>query len=151
MPLGTDVERLRAAGLRVTQPRLAVLATVRERPHLDADTITRRTRVRLDRVSGQAVYDVLHALTDAGLLRRFTPAGGPARYEVGGDDHDHLVCRECGAIVDTGRSAAPGPCLDPGAAAFEVGYTEVTYWGRCPDCQSQHRSETPHQPPGGER
>ncbi|MEU4643130.1 Fur family transcriptional regulator [Micromonospora sp. NPDC023814] len=138
MPVETDVERLRAAGLRVTQPRLAVLAAVRDRPHLDADTITRLARVRLGRISVQAVYDVLHALTGVGLLRRFAPAGGPARYELAGDDHDHLVCRECGAIVDTRRNRAPGPCLDPGGAAFAVESTEVTYWGRCPTCQQQH-------------
>ncbi|MGN9767840.1 Fur family transcriptional regulator [Micromonospora sp. SD12] len=138
MPVGSDVERLRAAGLRVTRPRLAVLAAVRDRPHLDADTITRIARIRLGRISHQAVYDVLHALTNAGLLRRFAPAGGPARYELGGDDHDHLVCRDCGAIVDTRRKRAPGPCLDPGASAFAVESTEVTYWGRCPACQPRH-------------
>ncbi|WP_229403134.1 Fur family transcriptional regulator [Micromonospora okii] len=145
MPVESDVERLRAAGLRVTRPRLAVLATVRDRPHLDADTITRLARSSLGRLSGQAVYDVLHALTGAGLLRRFAPAGGPARYEVSGADHDHLVCRECGAISDTGRGPEPGPCLDPSVAAtFAVETTEVTYWGRCPDCQQRQRT-------GGER
>ncbi|MFI1193482.1 Fur family transcriptional regulator [Micromonospora sp. NPDC020750] len=141
MPVESDVERLRAVGLRVTQPRLAVLATVRGRPHLDADTITRLARSRLGRLSGQAVYDVLHALTGVGLLRRFAPAGGPARYEMRGADHDHLICRECGVISDTGRSPAPGPCLDPSTAAtFAVEFAEVTYWGRCPDCQQRHLS-----------
>jgi Fur family ferric uptake transcriptional regulator len=145
MPVESDVERLRAAGLRVTRPRLAVLAAVRDRPHVDADTIARSARERLGRLSGQAVYDVLHALTRAGLLRRFVPAGGPALYEVGGADHDHLVCRECGAISDTGRRPEPGPCLDPSVgAAFAVDSAEVTYWGRCPDCQQRQRS-------GGER
>ncbi|MEH0971009.1 Fur family transcriptional regulator [Micromonospora sp. CPCC 205546] len=124
-------------GLRVTRPRLAVLATVRDRPHLDADAITRLARISLGRISGQAVYDVLRALTGAGLLRRFVPAGGPALYELGGDDHDHLVCRDCGAIVDTPRNRTPGPCLDPGASAFAVEFAEVTYWGRCPGCQSR--------------
>ncbi|WP_446216619.1 Fur family transcriptional regulator [Micromonospora sp. IBHARD004] len=135
MPVESDAERLRAAGLRVTQPRLAVLAAVRDRPHLDADTITRLSRTRLGRVSGQTVYDVLHALTGAGLLRRIAPAGGPARYELSGDDHDHLVCRACGSVTDTDRPRAPGPCLDPPAATFAVEFAEVTYWGRCPDCK----------------
>ncbi|WP_089012852.1 Fur family transcriptional regulator [Micromonospora inositola] len=92
--------------------------------------------------SGRTVYDVLHALTGAGLLRRIAPAGGPARSELCGHGHDHLVCRDCGSIADTDRGRAPGPCLDPSAATFAVEIAEVTYWGRCPDCQ--HRS-------GGER
>jgi Fur family ferric uptake transcriptional regulator len=148
MPVESDAERLRAAGLRVTQPRLAVLSTLRDRPHLDADTITRLARVRLGRISGQAVYDVLHALTGAGLLRRFAPARGPARYEVSGDDHDHLVCRECGAINDIVRIQGPAPCLDASAAAFAVEYAEVTYWGRCPDCQPTDQEESDERPAG---
>jgi Fur family transcriptional regulator, stress-responsive regulator len=144
MLAGNDTEHLRAAGLRVTQPRLAVLAAVRGLPHTDADTITRLARGRLGRLSGQAVYDVLHALTTAGLLRRFQPAGGPARYELRLDSHDHLVCRECGVITDVVRKAGPAPCLDTPIDRFTVEYAEVTFWGRCPDCQLHHRS-------GGER
>ena len=90
MPVESEAERLRTAGLWVTQPRLAVLSAVRDRPHLDADRITRLFRTCLGRVSGQPVYDALHALTGVGLLRRIAPTGGPAGYELGGDDHDHL-------------------------------------------------------------
>ncbi len=101
MPVKSDVECLREAGLRVTQPRLAVLAVVRNRPHLDAEAISQIARRGLGRLSTQAVYDVLHALTGAGLIRRFQPAGGPARYELRAEDtHHHLVCRGCGAIAD---------------------------------------------------
>jgi len=131
-------DELRAAGLRVTRPRLAVLAEVAAHPHADVDTITTGARARLGSLSTQAVYDVVHALTDAGLLRRIEPAGSPVRFELAtGDNHHHLVCRQCQAIVDVPCATGAAPCLQ---ASDEAGYlideAEVTYWGLCSACQA---------------
>jgi Fur family transcriptional regulator, stress-responsive regulator len=129
---------LRDRGLRVTRPRLAVLEVLTEcRAHLDVEEITARARTRLDSVSVQAVYDVLGALTAAGLARRIAPAGGAARYEARvGDNHHHLVCRCCGGITDVDCAVGATPCLDPiEAAGFIVDEAEVTYWGVCANCQ----------------
>lgn len=130
---------LRDRGLRVTRPRLAVLAVLTEcRAHLGVEEITARARERLDSVSVQAVYDVLGALTAAGLARRIAPAGGAARYEARvGDNHHHLVCRRCGEITDVDCATGAAPCLDPtDAAGFVVDEAEVTYWGVCARCRS---------------
>jgi Fur family transcriptional regulator, stress-responsive regulator len=134
---------LRSAGLRVTRPRVAVLAEVREHPHSGADAIAAGARARLGSLSTQAVYDVLHALTDAGLLRRVEPAGSVARFEVQtGDNHHHLVCRTCGAIADVDCAVGPAPCMRASDdAGYVVDEAEVTYWGLCPNCQS--RDATP--------
>ena len=102
---GTFEAMLRAASLRVTRPRVAVLTAVQERPHSDTDTILRSVRADLGEVSHQAVYDVLRALTTAGLVRRIEPAGSAALYETRtGDNHHHLVCRTCGAVADLCQS-----------------------------------------------
>ena len=133
----TDLEaQLRAADLRVTKPRLAVLAALRSQPHVDTETVISAVRSELGTVSHQAIYDVLRALTDAGLVRRIQPAGAIARYEVRvGDNHHHLVCRSCGAIVDVDCAVGHAPCLtaddDHG---FVVDEAEVVYWGTCPGC-----------------
>ena len=103
---------LRAAGLRVTKPRLEVLATVHEHPHADAATVLALTRDHARGVSVQGVYDVLTTLTDAGLLRRIQPAQSVARFEVDtGDNHHHVVCRSCGVIADVDCAAGAAPCL----------------------------------------
>ena len=130
-------DELRAAGLRVTRPRLAVLAEVRDHPHADVDTIAAGARNRLGSLSTQAVYDVLYALTAAGLLRRIEPAGSPARFELQtGDNHHHLVCRDCDAIVDVDCDAGRTPCLQPSDdAGYLIDEAEVTFWGVCPACQ----------------
>lgn len=130
-------ERLRTAGLRVTRPRLAVLEVLATGGHLDVDEITRQVRVRLDSVSTQAVYDVLGALSRAGLARRIEPAGSPARYEARtGDNHHHVVCRVCGAISDVDCATGLAPCLTASPAnGYVIDEAEVTFWGLCPDCQ----------------
>lgn len=134
---GTDVETLlRGSGLRVTRPRLAVLEALRDHPHADTESVIARVRDDLGRVSHQAVYDVLRALTDAGLLRRIQPAGSVARYEVRvGDNHHHLVCRTCGVITDVECAVGEAPCLTAADDhGFVIDQAEVVYWGTCPEC-----------------
>jgi Fur family ferric uptake transcriptional regulator len=131
-------ELLREHGLRVTAPRLTVLEAVGSLPHADADTVLRAARTALPTVSVQAVYDVLHALTDAGILRRIEPAGHPARYERRvGDNHHHVVCRICGAVDDVDCAVGEAPCLTPSSTSgFTIEAAEVTYWGVCPSCRA---------------
>ncbi|TAM93520.1 MAG: transcriptional repressor [Jatrophihabitans sp.] len=135
-------QRLRAVRLRVTRPRLAVLAILEANPHADVDTITRAARERLGRVSTQAIYDVLRSLTLAGLARRIEPAGSPARFEARvGDNHHHIVCRSCGAIADVDCAVGDAPCLDAeDDSGFVIDEAEVTYWGLCPGCQQISRA-----------
>jgi len=145
VPTATEVERLlRDAGLRVTSPRRAVLAAVHDHPHADTDSLIGVVRERAGAVSHQAVYDVLRALTDAGLLRRIEPAGSVARYEARvGDNHHHVVCRSCGVIADVDCAVGDTPCLTPSDdVGFEIDEAEVTYWGTCARCAAA-RPSTP--------
>lgn len=130
---------LRESGLRVTAPRLAVLAVLRDHPHADTDTVIGAVRDRSGPVSHQAVYDVLRVLTTAGLVRRIQPSGSPARYEVRvGDNHHHVVCRSCGAVADVDCSIGAAPCLDASDdQGFRIDEAEVTYWGLCPACTTR--------------
>jgi Fe2+ or Zn2+ uptake regulation protein len=140
---GLEAEHLlRGADLRVTRPRVAVLTAVYEHPHADTDQIIGVAREDLGEVSHQAVYDVLRALTAAGLVRRIEPAGSVARYESRvGDNHHHIVCRSCGAIADVDCAVGDTPCL---TACDDNGYSideaEIVYWGLCPDCSTAHSS-----------
>ena len=143
VPTTSDFERmLRGVALRVTRPRVAVLSAVHDHPHADTDSIIGVVREDLGGVSHQAVYDVLRALTIAGLLRRIEPPGSVARYEARvGDNHHHVVCRSCGAIADVDCAVGPAPCLDPSDDhGFVIDEAEVTFWGLCPDCQHSEGS-----------
>jgi len=130
---------LREAGLRVTAPRQAVLGVLAAHPHSTADAVAGAVRGRLGSVSTQAVYDVLAACVDAGLVRRIEPAGSAARYETRtGDNHHHVVCRTCGATADVDCVAGEHPCLSPSdGSGFVIDEAEVVFWGRCPACAAQ--------------
>src|SRR5690348_17844394 len=137
---------LRSRGLRVTRPRLAVLEILAaNRGHLDVEEIAELVRARLDSVSTQAVYDVLSALSRAGLARRIEPAGSPARFEGRvGDNHHHIVCRSCRVVADVDCAVGEAPCLTPSDDhGFSIGEAEVVYWGLCPDCSTADGSRAP--------
>jgi Fur family ferric uptake transcriptional regulator len=129
---------LRAAGLRVTRPRLSVLAAVGDHPHADTESVIGAARELFPDISRQTVYDALNALTAAGLVRRIQPAGSLARYEARvGDNHHHLVCRACGVVADVDCAVGKAPCLTASDdLGFAIDEAEVTYWGVCPDCAS---------------
>jgi Fur family transcriptional regulator, stress-responsive regulator len=137
---------LREAALRVTRPRVAVLSAVHDHPHADTDSIIGVVRRDLPKVSHQAVYDVLRALTATGLLRRIQPMGSVARYEARvGDNHHHLACRSCGAIVDVDCAVGTAPCLTASDAhGFAIDEAEVIYWGLCPACSPDSLAEHTH-------
>lgn len=136
METSSPAEQLRAAGLRVTAIRLAVLRAVHENPHADVETVRSAVAGELGSVSVQSVYDALAVLSGAGLLRRLEPAGHPARYEVHlHDNHHHLACRACGAIVDVPCAVGEAPCLAPAdTQGFVLDEAEVIYWGLCAAC-----------------
>ncbi|GAP45783.1 Fur family transcriptional regulator [Streptomyces azureus] len=134
----TTAEELRGAGLRVTAARVALLEAVRDGDHLGAEAIATEVRGRVGHISVQAVYEGLHALTAAGLIRRLEPPGSPALYEGRvGDNHHHLVCRSCGAVADVDCAVGHAPCLTASDdRGFAVDEAEVIYWGLCPACST---------------
>jgi Fe2+ or Zn2+ uptake regulation protein len=139
MPTVDEFERLlRAAAMRVTRQRVAVLTAVYAHPHADTDSIIDVVREDHGDVSHQAVYNVLRALTAAGLVRRIEPAGSVPRYEARvGDNHHHAVCRSCGAIADVECATGTAPCLTASDdRGFAIDEAEVVYWGQCPDCSN---------------
>ncbi len=133
---GVD-QLLRQHGLQVTAQRIARCARRVEQPHATADDLAAEVRAEIGSISRQSVYDTLGVLVDKQLIRRIQPAGSSARYEGRvGDNHHHLICRSCNAVVDIDCAVGEVPCLtaddDHG---FEIDEAEVVYWGYCPTCR----------------
>ena len=128
--------RLRAAGLRVTDSRRAVVDALIERPHASADELFAVVARTLPATSLQSVYNALGDFADAGLVRRIEPAGRPGLFELRvADNHHHLVCTGCGAVEDVDCVVGAAPCLTPADAhGYAVQVAEVTFWGICPAC-----------------
>ncbi|MFD4643465.1 Fur family transcriptional regulator [Lentzea sp. NPDC058436] len=126
------VAALRGASLRVTKQRIAVLVALGQHPHADAEQLVRLVREDLGSVSTQAVYDVLTALSEALLVRRIE-TGPRALFELRAHAHDHVLCRECGALADVEPGVTPRTL--PQAHGFRVDETEVLHRGLCPSCR----------------
>jgi len=130
--------RLRAAGLRVTDSRRAVVEALVERPHASADELFGIVARTIPGTSLQSVYNALGDFVDAGLARRIEPAGRPGLFELRVDDnHHHLICSQCGAVEDVDCVVGAAPCLQPSDAhGYALQVAEVTFWGVCPGCAS---------------
>lgn len=137
--------RLRQHGLQVTAQRVAILEAVAATPHCTAESVESAVRSALGSISHQAVYDGLAALVEHGLLRRIQPSRSPARFETRvGDNHHHLVCRSCDAMIDVDCAVGHAPCLEPSSTAgYAIDEAEVIYWGLCPACRRAASSDSP--------
>ena len=139
---------LRQRGIQVTAQRLAVVRAVAGQPHITADGVAEVVRAEIGAISRQSVYDALGVLVAEGLIRRIQPSGSSARFEARvGDNHHHVICRTCGRTADVDCAVGSAPCLtavDDGG--FKIDEAEVIYWGRCPECASRARDDTPLQP-----
>ena len=128
-------------GLSVTATRLCVLEALDVHPHADAERIFSFVKDKIATNSKQAIYNNLAALTDCGILREIKPKGYPALYETRvGDNHHHIICRQCAVIMDT-NCRAHAPCLEPAdLRGFTIDEAEVIFWGICPTCQKTRKS-----------
>lgn len=138
VPAASAAEALRAAGLRVTEPRVAVYEALSENAHASADAVLAAVVGTRPSTSIQSVYNALGDFVDAGLVRRIEPAGRSMLFELRVDDnHHHVVCSRCGAIEDVDCVVGAAPCLEPGdTRGFAIESAEVTFWGICPACAS---------------
>ncbi|MFB8386215.1 Fur family transcriptional regulator [Microbacterium sp. NPDC055910] len=137
-------ELIRTVGLRVTEPRRAVVDALRTHPHASADAIFQVVARTVPQTSLQSVYNALGDFAEAGLVRRIEPAGRPGLFELRvGDNHHHLVCTTCGDVRDVDCAVGEAPCLTPSNPhGFTLHTAEVTYWGLCPDCAAAASTPT---------
>lgn len=148
----TPADLLRQHGIQVTAQRIAVMRAISQHPHATADAVAEAARADIGTISLQSVYNALGILVDAGLVRHIQPVGSPSRYEDRvGDNHHHLICRDCGRLVDVDCAVGETPCLTASDDhGFAIDEADVVYWGRCPQCQ-QTSSATVNNNPTGEK
>ncbi len=130
-------ERLRAADLQVTRPRLTVYRVLADADdHPTASEIYERVRSSSPGISMATVYNCLDALQEAGLVGVMNEVRDAARYDAVMERHHHLICRSCDRVVDV-----HDPDLDRLAPdddrGFEISDHSVHFHGLCPDCTAE--------------
>ncbi len=128
------IDRLRERGWRLTaQRRVIAEAMTGDHVHLAADEVLDRAREALPEVSLATVYNTLNELVSIGELHEVPHADGRKRYDPNvGERHHHLVCVDCGRMLDV---AADDPVLPRDQRhGFDLLDVDVTFRARCPDC-----------------
>ncbi len=136
-------DRLRVHGLKVTQPRLAVLATLHRHPHSSAEQIVQLADPRPATLSVQSVYNVLADLGRKRLVRSLELPNQPARFELDHrDNHHHAVCTNCGLVADVPCAVGETPCLTPAEDhGMTIEIADVLYRGLCVGCRTQQTNQ----------
>ena len=132
--------RLRAAGLRVTRQRVAILDALGGLGgHRTADEVAAALAGAGSPLPRASLYHALAAMADAGVLLVADAGPGTARFELAGDWHHHLVCRACGSITDVPCATGTKPCLEAALPGAVIDEAQVVFRGLCPMCAAAGR------------
>jgi Fur family transcriptional regulator, ferric uptake regulator len=93
-------DRLRRVGQRVTPQRLVILGALQHGEHLSADEVFARVEPLLPAVNRSTVYRTLETFRDLGLVSETDLGGGARQFELIADPHHHLICHQCGGILE---------------------------------------------------
>lgn len=105
--------------------------------HPTADEIYKAVNRNDPRASRATVYNGLHALTQAGLVREVNLAAHASRFECHTERHHHFICERCGRIEDLEWFDLPGVASKAKAVAGTVQSWELLLRGLCESCQAQ--------------
>ncbi len=130
--------RLRAAGLRVTSQRLAVLCALAALGgHRTADEVAAALREGGRPMPRATLYHGLSSMTDAGVLLVADAGPGVTRFEIASSWHHHLVCRGCGRVVDVPCVRGRRPCIDADLPGAVIDEAQIVFRGLCPHCAAR--------------
>jgi len=146
--VGAEEEILRAAGLRVTPQRLSILRLLRgTRAHPSPEMVYRELKPLFPGLSLNTVYQTLHALEGAGVLRRISMEENIYRYDANVAPHVHLVCRGCGRVDDCDGDLEPLLAelarRVAAGSAWDIRAQDSCFYGYCPDCRRREEDPPP--------
>ncbi len=130
---GEMIDLLHRSNVRPSLHRLAVLGYVaNRRTHPTADEVYSAMVTDFPRMSRTTVYNSLHALVEAGVLRELDIESQSTRYDLAQQiPHSHFRCTACGKIYDMNLPEGLSGVVDPG---FKVSATDLFFTGLCAEC-----------------
>jgi Fur family iron response transcriptional regulator len=126
-PFSSALDRLRSVGLRPTRQRLALARLLFEsgHRHVTAEGLHKEARSANVGVSLATVYNTLHQLTEAGLLREVVAEPGCSYFDTNNSDHHHFFFQDSGALIDIPANGISVMNLPEPPAGTEVSRVEV--------------------------
>jgi Fur family transcriptional regulator, peroxide stress response regulator len=128
-------EALTAAGLRRTPQRIALLGYLLRHPdHATVDELWPALNKHRVCASRATVYNTLHSLVKAGLVREFKLDASAARYDAVLDPHHHFICDRCGSVEDLDWFDVPA-LRQTRSGRRSIRSYEVIVRGACAKCR----------------
>lgn len=132
------IAELRASGVRLTPQRQWILRYLKETHcHPTAEQVHHEVSKALGGISLATVYNTLHTLTKMGVIQELSYGDGSSRFDGNEKEHAHLVCEQCGTVMDVESPAVEH--ILPSAVArngFKIRSYRLEYYGLCEECQS---------------
>jgi len=123
----------------MTPQRLAILHVLRhEGSHLSPGNVYKKAIKELPGLTEPTVYRTLEFLADNGLVRPSYSTNGHLTYEIAGNEHHHIVCRNCGDEIEVEHALLESLYrLLETTSGFRSINSHVTFFGVCPECQKE--------------
>lgn len=137
--LEEHLTNLRKAGLKITPQRRAIVEIlVNHGNHPSAEEIYQELTQTMPETSLATVYNTLRELNQMGdveVVRDFHASS--TRYDPNTDQHNHLICLECGRIIDLEDDFNGFQLGEKKKSGFQILKKQVTFYGICPECQKR--------------
>lgn len=136
IPTPVLAQRLRERGLRMTAQRERVMSAVSELVHATPEQVANAA----PEVDLTTVYRTLETLEQIGMVSHAHLGHGAPSYRLATDDHVHVVCHQCGQVLD-----APTGLVDRleqqlrEERGFVLDRSHFTVFGTCADCAAAQR------------
>ncbi len=130
---------LRADGRRITRERRLLLRIIERNPHLDAAEIYELARKENPKISLSTVYRTVNLLRDLGLVEASSLGEDHYHYEVRFQEHYHLVCLDCGKVIEIPPSESVKQLGEK--HGFDIVGVKLELFGYCPECRKKRVSK----------
>lgn len=129
-------QTLRARGFRITPQRLAILQALHDGGHLSPAQVYER--VRQTGMTEATVYRTLEFLAENGILLVAERGNGHLAYELSGESHHHLICRNCGTQLDIEPALLENAISQmERKTGYRLSAGHLTFFGLCPECKKE--------------
>ncbi|MCA9519698.1 MAG: transcriptional repressor [Myxococcales bacterium] len=95
------IEEFRKRGLRITKQRIAIAEAIfSEDGHHSIDELYRKVQEKVPHLGYATIYRTVRLLVDCGFVTEQRFETGATRFDTDPRDHDHLICLQCGRIIE---------------------------------------------------
>jgi Fe2+ or Zn2+ uptake regulation protein len=128
-------ELFREHGRKITPQRVSIFhALAGNDQHPTAEAVYEVVHDEMPSISLRTVYQTLNDLAEMGEIGQLDLGTGSTRFDPNIDRHHHLVCDECGRVVDVNATFDDVRLPPRKLGGFRVSSTEIVFRGRCADC-----------------